>query len=164
MRCHDGGPADTDACLDLWVAAVAERDGTAVADLPASVRERAARKLSHPPLAWVVARDAEGGPAGFGLMLRPGTGGDAGDPPASAYLALLAVSVRAQGQGLGGRLLDAVTGRTRAVTGVTGAVLHVLGSNVPARRLYESRGWRSSGGPVRRTPSGQPVLRYTLEL
>lgn len=162
MRCDDGLPADTETCLDLWVTAVAGRDGTTLADLPASVRERAARKLAQPPLAWVVARDADGGTVGFGLMLRPGTGGDAGDPPDAAYLALLAVAGEAQGQGLGGQLLDAVTARTRAAAGVTGAVLHVLGSNVPARRLYESRGWRQTGGPARHTASGEPVLRYTL--
>ncbi|MCP2265495.1 GNAT family N-acetyltransferase [Promicromonospora thailandica] len=140
---------------------MAERDGLALAELPAAVRARAARKLTVPPLAWIVARDAVDGLAGFGVVLPPGTSGDATDPADGAYLALLAVAPSARGSGLGGRLLDAVTHAVRAA-GVTSVFLNVLGSNTPARRLYESRGWTSSGRPTRRTDTGQPVLRYTM--
>ena len=74
------------ACTDLWVAAVAARDGQAESE---AVRRRAGDKFSVDRVALVVAEDQEG-LVGFVLVTAPGTGGPT-DPGDAAYLSLLAV-------------------------------------------------------------------------
>ena len=110
-----------------------------------------------------MARDAGGTPTGFGLTLSPGTSGYADDPPDAAYVALLAVAPQAQGRGIGGALLDAMTTEL-ADAGVNSAVLHVLETNAAARYLYDSRGWTVSGSPFPHAQSGLSVLTYTTTL
>jgi ribosomal protein S18 acetylase RimI-like enzyme len=159
MQLAAGGPSDVDACVGLWLTATAARDGIEPADVPETVLARARYKLESAALSWVLARDAEGTPVGFGLTLSPGTSGYVDDPPDAAYVALLAVAPQAQGRGVGGALLDAMTTELSAA-GMNSAVLHVLETNTAARRLYDSRGWTVSGSPFPHALSGLSVLRY----
>ncbi|MGI5187128.1 N-acetyltransferase family protein [Promicromonospora sp. CA-289599] len=158
MRLAAGGPNDVDACVELWRTATAARDGIEPADVPETVLARARGKLESAAPSWVLAREPGGTPVGFGLTLSPGSG-YADDPPDAAYVALLAVAPRAQGHGVGGALLDAMTELSAA--GMSSAVLHVLETNTAARCLYDSRGWTVSGSPFPHALSGLSVLRYT---
>ncbi len=133
VRTATGADADA-ACVDLWVAAVADRDG-----LPASpaVRERARTKFAADRVALVVADDPAGAPVGFALVTAPGTGGTPSD---AAYLSLLAVAPTAQGQRAGPPAARR-SGGGRAEAGHAQCELHALDDN--ARRH-----WRSTPAPV----------------
>lgn len=142
------------ACTDLWVSAVAVRDG-----LPESeaVRRRAVAKFGADRVALVVAEDVEG-IAGFVLVTAPGTGGP-GDPTDAAYLSLLAVAPRAQGRGVGRELLAAaVTAAARS--GHPRVVLHALEDNAPAVRLYRGAGFWPSGEPFAHPLSGRSTRAW----
>ena len=64
-------PDEVSACVDLWVAAVAARDGVPESD---AVRARAASKFAVPRVALVVAAGAADTIDGFALVTTPGTG------------------------------------------------------------------------------------------
>lgn len=139
------------ACTDLWVAAVAARDGQAESE---AVRRRAGDKFSVDRVALVVAEDQDG-LVGFVLVTAPGTGGPT-DPEDAAYLSLLAVAPRAQGRGIGRRLLrSAVDEAARA--GHRRCVLHALDDNAPALGLYRGAGFRAVGDPFPHPLSGRPT-------
>lgn len=163
MQLAAGRPDDVDACVELWRTATAARDGIEPVDVPGTVLARARNKLESAAPSWVVAREAGGTLIGFGLTLAPGTSGYADDPPDAAYVALLAVAPQAQGRGIGGALLDAMTTELSGA-GMESAVLHVLETNAAARRLYGSRGWSVSGSPFPHALSGSSVLTYTTTL
>lgn len=142
------------ACTDLWVSAVAVRDGLPESD---AVRRRAVTKFGVDRVALVVAEDGAG-IAGFVLVTAPGTGG-AGDPADAAYLSLLAVVPRAQGRGVGRELLEAaVTAAGRA--GHPRVVLHALEDNAPAVRLYRGAGFRPAGEPFAHPLSGRSTRAW----
>lgn len=149
--------ADTDsACIDLWVAAVAVRDGRA--EDPA-VRARAATKFAAERVALVVAPSSDDGVRGFALVTAPGTGGDG--PAGAAYLSLLAVDPSAQGSGLGRALLVAAVDAARAA-GYAHCSLHALEDNAPALRLYRSAGFRPVGEPFPHALNGRPTRTYLV--
>ncbi|PZF58776.1 hypothetical protein DEJ23_02955 [Curtobacterium sp. MCSS17_008] len=138
------------ACVDLWVAAVADRDGTPAS---AAVRERAQAKFAAERVALVVADDDDGAPVGFALVTAPGTGGAPSD---AAYLSLLAVAPGAQGHGLGRRLLAAAVSAA-AEAGYAHCELHALDDNAPALALYAGAGFRPVGDPFPHALSGRPT-------
>ena len=138
-----------DACVDLWVSAVAARDGVPASD---AVRDRARSKFSAERVALVVADDGEA-PVGFALVTAPGTGGA---PSEAAYLSLLAVDPQAQGHGLGRRLLAAAVAAA-ADAGFPRCELHALDDNAPALALYASAGFRPDGEPFPHALSGRPT-------
>ncbi|MDP4333274.1 GNAT family N-acetyltransferase [Curtobacterium sp. A7_M15] len=157
------------ACVDLWVRAVAVRDG-----LPESeaVRERARSKFDVPRVALLVASSGPDrtsvdrsagttGVAGFALVTAPGTGRD-GDPEDAAYLSLLAVDPRAQGHGLGRSLLRAAVAEAGAA-GHGRSLLHALDDNAPALRLYRSAGFRPVGDPFPHALNGQPTRVWVAD-
>jgi ribosomal protein S18 acetylase RimI-like enzyme len=162
-------PADADPCVDVWLAALRERDGHEPAP---GTAERAATKLASP---WVTARGvrdattpasgASGSPAprllGFALVTEPGSG-HAADPADAAYLSMLAVAPGHARRGLGGALLDAVVADARA-SGHARLVLHVVPQNEAAVRLYRSHGWRPDGELHRHPVLGLPVQSYLFE-
>lgn len=156
-----GDAADREACIRLWLDAVAERDGQPA---PAGTAERCAVKFASAPVSFLVAREGEGQdtPAGFVLVTEPGSGA-ATDPPGAAYLAMLAVAPALQGAGLGAQLLDAATRDARAA-GHSELVLHVLTSNTAAVRLYVSRGWAARGPGHAHPLSGELSQTYTVAL
>ena len=153
------------ACIDLWVAAVAARDGR-VED-PA-VRARAAAKFAAERVALVVARGADDGRdgdadgdavRGFALVTAPGTGGVAG-PADAAYLSLLAVAPGAQGHGLGRRLLSEAVAAA-AAAGYPRCELHALDGNEPAVSLYRSAGFTPSAESFPHAVSGRPTRTWS---
>ncbi|GAB3575852.1 hypothetical protein GCM10027406_08010 [Leifsonia lichenia] len=158
-----GRAADRDACIRLWLDAVAERDGRPA---PTGTAERCAAKFARATVSFLVARDGarddDGDVTGFALVTEPGSGA-ATDPPDAAYLAMLAVAPGAQGAGLGAQLLDAATGDARAA-GHTALVLHVLASNAAAVRLYASRGWAQRGPGHAHPLSGELSQTVTVAL
>jgi ribosomal-protein-alanine N-acetyltransferase len=137
------------ACVALWVAAVADRDGAPRSD---AVRARAHEKFAAERVALVVADD-DGSPSGFALVTAPGTGGAPSD---AAYLSLLAVAPAAQGHGLGRRLLAAAVDAA-AAAGYDRCELHALDDNAPALALYRSAGFRPVGDPFPHALNGRPT-------
>ncbi len=148
-------PALDDACVDLWVRAVAARDGAPASD---AVRDRARAKAAAPRVALVVATGPDGSTAGFVLVTEPGTGGGPGLTDA-AYLSLLAVAPEAQGHGLGRRLLAAGVGAA-ADAGHETCELHALDDNEPALALYRSAGFHPVGDPFPHALSGRPTRTW----
>lgn len=70
----------------------------------------------------------------------------------------LYVTPEAQGQGIGGLLLDAAD---RAAPGVAGSDLWVFADNSPARRFYASRGWLPDGAGRVDDRFGMPEAHLT---
>ncbi|QHC66291.1 GNAT family N-acetyltransferase [Rathayibacter sp. VKM Ac-2759] len=145
-----GSDHDVDACVRVWIEALAARDGR----VPAGTEERARAKLAAPRVSFVVAGDA-GTVDGVVLVSAPGSG-FAEDPPHAAYLSLLAVRPSAQGRGLARRLLAAA--EREAADVADEAVLHVLAGNEAARALYASAGWTPAGEAFPHPLSGAPVI------
>lgn len=145
---------ETSACVDLWVAAVATRDGVPESE---AVRRRAAEKFDVPRVALVVAVD-DGGLGGFALVTDPGpvVTGDLDD---AAYLSLLAVDPRAQGRGLGRSLISAAVAAAERA-GHHRCLLHALDDNAPALRLYRDAGFEPIGSAFPHALSGRPVRAW----
>ena len=152
-----GGAEDEGACVDLWCDSAAARDGAPVGP---GVRARALAKLGSERVAFLVA-DEDGAPVGFVLVGAPGTG-FATDPPAAAYLSMLAVHPDRWGRGLGRALL--LEAEHSAARVADEAVLHVLEGNTAARGLYSTSGWTPSGAPFAHPLSGAPVLTLVRRL
>jgi ribosomal protein S18 acetylase RimI-like enzyme len=154
-----GTPADLDACIGLWRAALEARDG-----LPpvAGTAERCRSKFELPRVSWRVRRGVGGGLDGFGLVTAPGTG-RVQDPADAAYLSLLATAPAAQGAGLGAAMLEALTDDVRAA-GHPAVVLHSLADNAPAGRGYPAPGGRAVGEPFAHSLTGRPTLTLRREL
>lgn len=144
--------ADLEACLAIWVAACAARDGQAFA----GVAERARPKFDA-GVVWLVA-DGVDGVDGFVLATRPGSGLPA-DPPDAPVLGLLATRPGAQARGLGRALLREATARLGSL-GHERAVLHALLDNVAAVGLYESEGWAAAGEPFEHSLLKRPSHRF----
>lgn len=149
---------ETEACVDLWVAAVATRDGVPESD---AVRSRARAKFAAGRVVLVVASESEAVDAalvGFALVTVPGTGLP-DDPADAAYLSLLAVDPRAQGRGLGRSLLRAAVAEAERA-GHQRCLLHALEDNAPALALYRSAGFRPVGTVFPHALSGRPTRAW----
>lgn len=153
----DSGVGDTAACVSLWVAACASRDGIAIA----GVAERARPKFDHPQC-WIVVENSTGEIVAFVLVTKPGSG-LATDPPDAPVVGLLAVAPDAWGRGFGGRLLAAATADL-AHQGYEQAVLHVLIDHQAAVHLYESHGWRPHGESFQHSLLNRPTQAYVLNV
>lgn len=152
-----GTSHDRSACVSIWVEACASRDGIAVA----GVAERARPKFDHEEC-WVVGEVPSKGIVGFVLATRPG-GGLPGDPVNAPVIGLLAVAPGAQGLGVGSALMDAVASEL-AQKGHTRSVLHALLDNLPAVRLYASKGWRPFGEVYQHALLKRPMQTFVLDL
>ncbi|MBE7699062.1 GNAT family N-acetyltransferase [Oerskovia sp. Sa1BUA8] len=152
-----GLQGDAEQCVGVWVEASAARDGRHVEGVAARARGKFDRRV-----AWTVATDSAGGVVGFALATRPGSGIES-DPPESPVLGLLAVDPRAQGSGLGRRLLEHVT-ELLAGQGYSRAVLHVLTDNAGAVGLYERDGWVPWGDPVEHSLLRRDSQTYVRDL
>jgi ribosomal-protein-alanine N-acetyltransferase len=152
-------PALDAACVELWVRAVATRDGVPASP---SVRERAQAKAAVPRVALAVASAPDAPTAGFVLVTEPGTGGGPASTetaPAPAYLSLLAVAPEAQGHGLGRRLLAAGV-QAAADAGHAACELHALDDNEPALALYRSAGFHPVGALFPHALNGRPTRTW----
>lgn len=149
-----GAQADVLQCSELWMNAIALRDGT---PNDVRMRDRALVKLGT---AGSVLQVAEAGADIQGFVLAtektaPGLG-------RTAHLSLLAVNPTYQGHGLGRFLLAGIT-RTLVTEGFAEATLGVLKDNFGARRIYEDAGWQVTGQGFFED-SGRPCVYYSLEL
>lgn len=152
-----GVSQDRSACVSIWVEACASRDVIAVA----GVAERARPKFDHEDC-WLVGEIPSKGVVGFVLATRPGSGLP-GDPVDAPVIGLLAVAPGAQGLGVGSALMDAVAVEL-AQKGHTRSVLHALVDNLPAIRLYVSKGWRPFGEVYQHALLKRPVQTFVLNL
>jgi GNAT superfamily N-acetyltransferase len=153
---RDGTANGVEACLALWVAACAARDGEAIR----GVDERVRPKFEH-PACWILADQPATGTLGFVLATKPGNGLPT-DPADAPVVALLAVAPAAQGSGLGGVLLSAVAVEL-ARRDHRHSVLHVLAENHTAVRLDERKGWRPLGEPFQHSLLRRPTHTYVLD-
>lgn len=155
LRC--AVPVDVEACLAVWVAACAARDGRAFD----GVAERARPKFGA-GVVWLVADapvvDGRRGVDGFVLATRPGSGSP-GDPEDAPVIGLLATRPGAQARGLGRALLREAT-RQLGALGHRRVVLHALLDNVAAVGLYESEGWVAAGDPFEHSLLKRPTQRF----
>ncbi|OII39567.1 hypothetical protein BIU98_10890 [Curtobacterium sp. MMLR14_010] len=167
--------ADEDpACVDVWTAAVAARDGVPE---DSAVRVRAEAKFAVPRVACLVAsaasasarssESASSGPDGssspldgFVLVTARGTGRPT-DPSDAAYLSLLAVRPDLQARGVGRALLVAAV-EAAAAAGHPAVVLHALADNLPALRLYEAAGFRPTGVTFPHALTGRLTATYVV--
>jgi ribosomal protein S18 acetylase RimI-like enzyme len=154
---RDAYASEREACVSLWVAACASRDGRAYP----GVAERARPKFDN-AAAWIVAERAPGVIVGFALVTRPGSGVQS-HPPSAVVLSLLAVDPEEQGSGRGRELLSAITDAAAAL-GHPKAVLHVLTGNESAVRLYEAAGWTAEGPTFEHSLLKRPFQTYVRDL
>ncbi|MBF4582734.1 GNAT family N-acetyltransferase [Curtobacterium sp. VKM Ac-2865] len=163
-------PDEDPACVDVWTAAVAARDGVPE---DSAVRVRAEAKFQVPRVACLVASagaaavsvpavsDEPSPPIdGFVLVTAPGTGRPT-DPSDAAYLSLLAVRPDLQARGVGRALLVAAVDAAFAV-GHPAVVLHALADNLPALRLYEAAGFRPTGVTFPHALTGRLTATYVV--
>jgi ribosomal protein S18 acetylase RimI-like enzyme len=149
-------PDEDPACVDVWTAAVAARDGVPE---DSAVRVRAEAKFAVPRVACLVA--AAAGPLdGFVLVTAPGTGRPT-DPSEAAYLSLLAVRPDLQARGVGRALLVAAVDAA-FTAGHPAVVLHALDDNLPALRLYEAAGFRPTGVTFPHALTGRRTATYVV--
>jgi ribosomal protein S18 acetylase RimI-like enzyme len=157
LTIRSGVSTDIDSCVQLWVTASAARDGHAVV----GVAERFRPKFEQIE-AWFVAERPSGALSGFVLATPPG-GGPTTDPPTAPVIGPLAVEPSDQGNGVGSRLLSAITSEL-ANRGHDEAVLHVLMDNAVAVHLYESAGWVPAGEPFEHSLLRRPFQTYLRKL
>lgn len=162
--------AEIPSCIDLWVEAVAARDG---ADPSSAVRDRAVAKFAAPRVACVVVpahvaaesdvvRSAGGRRLdGFALVTEPGTGRP-GDPADAAYVSLVAVHPDAQARGLGRVLLAGAVAAAREA-GYRRVALHVLADNHRAVRLYEAGGFLPTGAEFPHALTGTATRTFLFD-
>jgi len=151
---REGVESDFSPCADLWMRALAVRDGI---PLDPQKRRRALEKLASTGNILSIAESASR-IHGFAMATdstRPGTA-------RSAHLSLLAVDPDDQAQGLGTSLLARLT-CSLALEQFAEVTLRVLAENLPARRIYESTGWQATEHGIF-DGSGRPYVRYVLIL
>jgi len=137
-----GGPADFEPAVGVWRAADEARlQGRAS---PPQVQVKRLRDALHDPDSFLfVAEDGDI----FGMAVgMQGLAEDGAGPPIEDLLHVGAVFVapRFWGEGLGGRLVDAVLSEARS-RGYGRAQLWTHADNARAHRLYERRGFRRTG-------------------
>ncbi|WIB68041.1 GNAT family N-acetyltransferase [Curtobacterium sp. MCBD17_035] len=155
IQVRPGTAIEADACVDLWLAALTDRDGE---DQGAPVRERARSKFALPGAELLVATRTGDCGAGSEIVGFAVTS-DRGD--AVVGLELFATRPDARGLGVGRALLERVLAEAEA----SGAVLVELESRVTNARaiaVYEAAGFRPEGDPVPHPLGGDPVVRYAL--
>jgi GNAT superfamily N-acetyltransferase len=138
----DGLPADHEAAVGVWLAAN-------IARLLPPGAERVARvweKLADPGACLVVGRHDASGDVLAMALAEPGRTQDGAGAvvPGYGHVSMVFVHPDVWGLGLGGRLLQGLHERA-ADRGWDRTTLWTRASNVRARRLYEGRGYRTSG-------------------
>jgi ribosomal protein S18 acetylase RimI-like enzyme len=112
---------------------------------------------------WVAVR--EGSIVGFLGVAAPGEADAVELPDGTLDLTTLYVDPAAWRRGVGHRLLDAAID-SLATAGVRDLMLWVFAENVPARRFYDSTGWRADGAERDLQIGGEPIpiVRYRRRL
>lgn len=137
-----GGPADVEPAVAVWLAAnTARREG--ISPRP-EVKARARGHVGNPSAFLLIADDA-GEVVGMALGEQALSDDGAGPPvPGLCHVSMVFVAPGRWGEGLGGRLVDALLKEARS-RGYEQAQLWTQHDNARARRLYEGHGFRPSG-------------------
>jgi ribosomal protein S18 acetylase RimI-like enzyme len=95
----------------------------------------------------------------------PGLAGDGAGPPEPGlfFLSLVYVVPHRWGEGIGGRLVDALLGAARAEGYDRAHLWTHKDDNSRAQRLYEGRGFRQSG-VEKNDEAGERIIRYERHL
>lgn len=135
-------PSDTEPVVAVWRAASAARHG----GRPVSAeREARLRGSMRKPDAFLLVADDAGEIVGMALGMQGLADDGAGPPdPGLCFISMVYVAPDRWGEGLGGRIVDAVLTEARS-RGYTRAQLWTHADNLRAQRLYEGRGFRRSG-------------------
>jgi ribosomal protein S18 acetylase RimI-like enzyme len=149
-----GTEADFPRCAELWMLAVALRDGT---HNDPRVKRRAMAKLTATGSILSIA-ESSSRTLGFALAVEKAPP----DTARTAHLTLLAVDPTSQSRGLGRFLLANIT-HSLVMEGFSEVTLGVLEENLAARKIYEIAGWRITGRGVFED-SGRPCVHYSLGL
>lgn len=137
-----GLPADHDAAVAVWIEAHTARRG----GLPVSPEdETRVRGSVRKPDAFLVVADERSTIVGMALGMQGLADDGAGPPiPGLCHISLVFVASDRWGQGIGGRIVDAILAEARA-RGYDRAQLWTHADNLRAQRLYERRGFHRSG-------------------
>jgi ribosomal protein S18 acetylase RimI-like enzyme len=150
-----GTAADIGPAVAVWTAAHGARRG-GVPPLP----EQEARARAHVdnPEAVLFVADAAGEVVGMALG-EQALSDDGRGPPVEGlcHVSMVFVASERWGEGLGGRLVDALLEEMRK-RGFRGAQLWTQTDNARARRLYEGRGFVPSGRE--KDESGERIMHY----
>ncbi|WP_055585931.1 GNAT family N-acetyltransferase [Peterkaempfera griseoplana] len=152
-----GTATDIEEGLTTLSAAEARRIGRASGD--EASRDRMRRRLAGPDTFFFVAEHATGGPIGLAAGMNGRRDGGTGPAiPGLCHITMVAVRPERWGEGVGGRLLRAVLSHGRAL-GYDRFQLFTHADNVRAQRLYESAGFRLTGGTAV-SDDGGSIVHY----
>ena len=137
-----GEAADVGPAVDVWVTASSARwEG----QLPRPEQEARMRGRVGDPGAFLFVAEDAGEVVGMALGEQALSDDGAGPPvPGLCHVSMVFVAPERWGEGIGGRLVDALLEEARS-RGYRRAQLWTQSDNARARRLYEGRGFRPSG-------------------
>ena len=159
LRLADAEHAE--AAVAVWRAASTARRGGRP---PSSERDARVRAhLREPGALLVVAEDA-GAAVGMAAGVPGRTDDGAGPPePGLFFLSLVYVAPGRWGEGIGGRLVDALLAAARAEGSDRAHLWTHADDNERAHRLYPGRGFRRSGAE-KDDEGGERIVRYERRL
>lgn len=144
-------PNDIELCANIWVRALASRDGTVDAE---AMAQRVRSAFKNPIVRFAVATSPR---SGFALV-------ESGrDEPGDAYLHYIAVDPDGVGTGVGTALLADSIAHTR-LGGFTSLTLEVRATNIRAIAVYTRAGFIPFGTPVAHPLAHYPMQSYCLAL
>ena len=144
-------PADIDLCAEIWVRALAARDGSV--DGP-GMTSRVQASFANPIVRFAVATAPR---LGFSLVEAVPS------RPTAALLRYLAVDPDGAGRGVGSTLLDDAISHSR-LQGFATLLLEVRDINARAIELYTRAGFVPAGAAVPHPLAGYPMQGYELDL
>ena len=144
-------PADIDLCAEIWVRALAARDGSV--DGP-GMTSRVQASFAN-PIVWFAVATAPR--LGFSLVEAVPS------RPTAALLRYLAVDPDGAGRGVGSTLLDDAISHSR-LQGFATLLLEVRDINARAIELYTRAGFVPAGAAVPHPLAGYPMQGYELAL
>lgn len=144
-------PDDVSLCADIWVRALAARDGSV--DVP-GMTSRVHASFANPIVRFAIAMTPR---AGFSLVEAVPS------RPTAALLRYLAVDPDGAGRGVGGALLDDAIYHSR-LQGFATLLLEVRDVNARAIELYTRAGFVPAGAAVPHPLAGYPMQGYELAL
>ena len=151
-----GTAADLREAESVWRESVAARDGRS----PSLEVVDAVRTVLRDDASQLFVAEREGRILGIACT-TPARGGDGAATPGVTHIQMIFVRPEHWGQGIGGRLLDAVIEDARRRR-MHAAQLWVLENNEPATRLYAHRGFSHSGRIVEE--NGALIALWTRSL
>jgi ribosomal protein S18 acetylase RimI-like enzyme len=154
-----GVAADIEPAVAVWVAANRARRGGVPPPPEQEVRARG--HVDNPEAVLLVADDA-GEVVGMALG-EQALSDDGSGPPVDGlcHVSIVFVAPYRWGEGLGGRLVDALLEEVRE-RGFREAQLWTQTDNARAKRLYEGRGFMPSG--KEKVESGERIMHYRRSL